>query len=77
MERYFEAHGGKTVFAGRLTGSAQHDPLFAGVTRMNYYRFLPTTWPLHGCGRPTATAAAFGQYWDSYSRPRSPSVTAS
>ena len=42
VERYFEAHGGKTVFVGRFgPGLRSMTPLFAGVTRMKYYRFLP------------------------------------
>jgi membrane protein DedA with SNARE-associated domain len=42
VERYFESHGGKTVFVGRFgPGLRSMTPLFAGVTRMKYYRFLP------------------------------------
>jgi membrane-associated protein len=42
VEGYFETHGGKTVFVGRFgPGLRSMTPLFAGVTRMKYYRFLP------------------------------------
>ncbi|HEV2093570.1 MAG TPA: DedA family protein, partial [Rubrobacter sp.] len=35
VERYFETHGGKTVFVGRFgPGLRSMTPLFAGVTRM-------------------------------------------
>ena len=65
-ERYFEAHGGKTVFVGRFgPGLRSMTPLFAGVTRMKYYRFLP-----YNLAAATVWAVAysligyvFGQYW--------------
>src|ERR671914_2337345 len=42
VERYFDAHGGKTVFIGRFgPGLRSMTPLFAGVTRMKYRYFLP------------------------------------
>lgn len=66
-ERYFDSHGGKTVFMGRFgPGLRSTTPLFAGLTRMKYYRFLPynlaaiIVWS-------TAYATVgyfFGQYWD-------------
>jgi membrane protein DedA with SNARE-associated domain len=65
--RYFEAHGGKTVFVGRFgPGLRSMTPLFAGVTRMKYYRFLPYNL---AAGVVWAVAYSlvgyiFGQYWD-------------
>jgi membrane protein DedA with SNARE-associated domain len=51
-ERYFDAHGGKTVFVG--------------VTRTRYYRFLPynlaagVVWAV----AYSLVGYVFGQYWD-------------
>src|SRR5918992_1326208 len=67
VERYFEEHGRKTVLVGRFgPGLRSMTPLFAGVSRMKYYHFLPyslaatTTWALL-----TATVGyIFGQYWN-------------
>ncbi len=67
VEHYFEDHGRKTVFVGRFgPGLRSMTPLFAGVSRMKYYRFLPyslaatTTWAL-----VTGTVGyVFGEYWD-------------
>jgi len=66
-ERYFETHGGKTVFVGRFgPGLRSMTPLFAGVSRMKYYRFLPynlaagVVWAV----AYTLVGYAFGQYWD-------------
>jgi membrane-associated protein len=67
VERYFDAHGGKTVFVGRFgPGLRSMTPLFAGVTRMKYYRFLPYN---VAAGVVWAVAYSlvgylFGQYWD-------------
>jgi len=67
VERYFDAHGGKTVFVGRFgPGLRSMTPLFAGVTRMKYYRFLPYNL---AAGIVWAVAYSlvgyvFGQYWD-------------
>ncbi|HEV8045925.1 MAG TPA: DedA family protein [Rubrobacter sp.] len=66
VERYFEAHGGKTVFVGRFgPGLRSMTPLFAGVTRMKYYRFFP-----YNLAAASVWAVAysligyvFGQYW--------------
>jgi membrane-associated protein len=65
--RYFEAHGGKTVFVGRFgPGLRSMTPLFAGVTRMRYYRFLPynlaagVVWAV----AYSLVGYVFGQYWD-------------
>ena len=67
VERYFEEHGRKTVFAGRFgPGLRSMTPLFAGVSRMKYYRFLPyslaatTTWALLS----GTLGYLFGEYWD-------------
>ena len=67
VEHYFEEHGRKTVFVGRFgPGLRSMTPLFAGVSRMKYYHFLPyslaatTTWAVL-----TATVGyVFGQYWN-------------
>jgi membrane-associated protein len=66
VERYFETHGGKTVFVGRFgPGLRSMTPLFAGVTSMKYYRFLP-----YNLAAAVVWAVAysligyvFGQYW--------------
>jgi undecaprenyl-diphosphatase len=67
VERYFESHGGKTVFAGRFgPGLRSMTPLFAGVTRMDYRRFLPynlaavVVWAI----AYTLVGFVFGQYWE-------------
>ncbi|MGB3680952.1 MAG: DedA family protein [Rubrobacteraceae bacterium] len=65
-ERYFDSHGGKTVFIGRFgPGLRSTTPLFAGLTRMKYYRFLPynlaaiIVWAIaYG-----TVGYFFGQYW--------------
>ena len=66
VERYFDAHGGKTVFVGRFgPGLRSMTPLFAGVTRMKYYRFIPynvaagSVWAV----AYSLVGYAFGQYW--------------
>ena len=66
VERYFESHGGKTVFVGRFgPGLRSMTPLFAGVTRMKYYRFLPynlaaaVVWSV----AYTLVGYVFGSYW--------------
>jgi membrane-associated protein len=66
VERYFETHGGKTVFAGRFgPGLRSMTPLFAGVTRMKYYRFIPynvaaaAVWSV----AYSLIGYVFGQYW--------------
>ena len=66
VERYFDSHGGKTVFVGRFgPGLRSMTPLFAGVTRMKYYRFIPYN---VAAGFVWAIAYSligyvFGQYW--------------
>ena len=66
VERYFETHGGKTVFVGRFgPGLRSMTPLFAGVTRMKYYRFVPynvaaaAVWSVVY----SLIGYVFGQYW--------------
>ena len=66
VERYFESHGGKMVFAGRFgPGLRSMTPLFAGVSRMKYYRFLPynlaaaLVWAI----AYSLVGYAFGEYW--------------
>lgn len=67
VEHYFESHGGKTVFVGRFgPGLRSMTPLFAGVTRMKYYRFIPYN---VAAGFVWAIAYSligyiFGQYWN-------------
>ena len=65
-ERSFESHGGKMVFAGRFgPGLRSMTPLFAGVSRMKYYRFLPynisaaLVWAI----AYSLVGYAFGAYW--------------
>ncbi len=66
VERYFDSHGGKTVFVGRFgPGLRSMTPLFAGVTRMGYYRFVPynvaagLVWAVVY----SLVGYVFGQYW--------------
>jgi membrane-associated protein len=66
VERYFEAHGGKMVFVGRFgPGLRSMTPLFAGVSRMRYYKFLPynlcaaAVWAV----AYTLVGYVFGSYW--------------
>lgn len=67
VEHYFESHGGKTVFVGRFgPGLRSMTPLFAGVTRMKYYRFIPYNvaagfvWAIVY----SLIGYIFGQYWN-------------
>jgi membrane protein DedA with SNARE-associated domain len=66
VERYFEAHGGKMVFVGRFgPGLRSMTPLFAGVSRMKYYKFFPynlsaaAVWAI----AYTLVGYVFGSYW--------------
>ncbi len=67
VERYFEKHGGKTVFVGRFgPGLRSMTPLFAGVSQMKYRQFLPynlaavVVWSIaYG-----AIGYVFGEYWN-------------
>jgi membrane-associated protein len=66
VERSFEAHGGKMVFVGRFgPGLRSMTPLFAGVSKMKYYRFLPynlsaaAVWAV----AYSLVGYVFGEYW--------------
>ena len=66
VEHHFEAHGGKMVFVARFgPGLRSMTPLFAGVSRMRYYKFLPynllaaAVWAV----AYTLVGYAFGAYW--------------
>lgn len=66
IERYFEEHGGKTIFLGRFgPGLRSITPLFARVSHMKYRRFLPyslvsaTIWAIVGA----TIGYVFGEYW--------------
>jgi membrane protein DedA with SNARE-associated domain len=66
VERYFDRHGGKTVFIGRFgPGLRSTTPLFAGISRMKYYKFLPynlsaiVLWAI----AYASVGYFFGQYW--------------
>ena len=66
VERYFEAHGGKMVFVGRFgPGLRSMTPLFAGVSKMKYYKFFPynlsaaAMWAV----AYTFVGYVFGAYW--------------
>ena len=66
VEQYFDSHGGKMVFVGRFgPGLRSMTPLFAGVTEMRYYKFLPYN---VAAGFVWAVVYSligyvFGQYW--------------
>ncbi len=67
VERYFDEHGGKTVFVGRFgPGLRSMTPLFAGVSRMKYRRFLPYNLTSVAIWATAygAIGYAFGEYWD-------------
>jgi membrane-associated protein len=66
VEHHFEAHGGKTVFVGRFgPGLRSMTPLFAGVSRMKYYKFLSynlsaaAVWAV----AYSLVGYVFGSYW--------------
>ena len=66
VERYFESHGGKTVFVGRFgPGLRSMTPLFAGVNRMGYFRFVPynVAAALVWAVVYSLIGYVFGQYW--------------
>ena len=68
VERYFEAHGGKMVFVGRFgPGLRSMTPLFAGVSKMKYYKFFPYNLSAAGVWAVAYTLVgyAFGAYWSS------------
>src|SRR4028119_1174005 len=66
VERYFESHGGKTVFVGRFgPGLRSMTPLFAGVSRIKCDSFVP-----YNVGAAAVWSVVysligyvFGQYW--------------
>lgn len=67
VEHYFDTQGGRTVFLGRFgPGLRSMTPLFAGVSRMKYYHFLPfnlaagVIWAI----AYTIVGYIFGEYWD-------------
>lgn len=67
VENYFETQGGRTIFLGRFgPGLRSMTPLFAGVSRMKYYHFLPfnlaagVVWAI----AYTLVGYVFGEYWD-------------
>lgn len=67
VEQYFESHGGKMVFVGRFgPGLRSMTPLFAGVTQMRYYKFVPYNvaagfvWAIVY----SLIGYVFGQYWN-------------
>jgi membrane-associated protein len=67
VENQFEAHGGKMVFVGRFgPGLRSMTPLFVGVTRMRYYKFLPynlaagVVWAVVY----SLVGYVFGEYWN-------------
>jgi membrane-associated protein len=67
VEGYFENHGGKTVFVGRFgPGLRSMTPLFAGVTRMHYYKFFPYNFASAAVWAVAYASVGyiFGQYWD-------------
>jgi membrane protein DedA with SNARE-associated domain len=67
VERYFRTHGGKTVLIGRSTpGMRGPTPLFAGVSRMSYPRFLAFNATAIAVWATAYSLAdyAFGEYWD-------------
>ena len=66
VEKFFAAHGGKSVFLGRFgPGLRSMTPLFSGVSRMSYRKFLPynlaavAVWAV----AYTIVGYAFGEYW--------------
>lgn len=67
VEHYFDTQGGRTVFLGRFgPGLRSMTPLFAGVSRMKYYHFLPfnlaagVVWAI----AYSIVGYIFGEYWD-------------
>ena len=66
VEHHFEAHGGKMVFVARFgPGLRSMTPLFAGVSRMKYYRYLPYNLAaaLVLAIAYSLVGYAFGEYW--------------
>lgn len=66
-ERYFQAHGGKTVVVGRFTpGMRGPTPLFAGASKISYPRFAAFNGTAVVLWAVTYALVcyAFGEYWD-------------
>lgn len=66
-ERYYEKHGGKTVFIGRFTSLLRSfGPLVAGISRMPYGTFL--RWSVVSCiiwgATFTLLGYFFGKSWE-------------
>lgn len=66
-ERYFEKHGGKTVFIGRFTSILRSfGPVVAGISRMPYRWFL--LWSVLSCivwgATFTVLGYFFGKSWE-------------
>lgn len=66
-ERYYEKHGGKTVFVGRFTSILRSfGPLVAGISRMPYATFL--RWSIVSCiiwgATFTILGYFFGKSWE-------------
>ena len=66
-ERYYEKHGGKTVFIGRFTSLLRSfGPLVAGISRMPYGTFL--RWSVVSCiiwgATFTILGYFFGKSWE-------------
>jgi membrane-associated protein len=67
VERYFESHGGKMVFVGRFgPGLRSMTPLFAGVSKMKYYKFLPYNFSAAAVWAVAYSLVGytFGAYWN-------------
>lgn len=61
-ERYFERHGGKTVFVGRFTSLLRSfGPVVAGISRMRYRTFL--LWSVISCIIWGSTFAVLGYFF--------------
>ena len=66
-QRFYETHGGKTVFFGRFMSILRSfGPVVAGISRMPYTRFLP--WSVLSCivwgAAFTLIGYFFGASWD-------------
>lgn len=67
IEKYFESHGGKTVLVGRFVpGLRAALPLSAGLSRMNYWRFLAFDVLAIAAWAPLMSTVGylFGEYWE-------------
>jgi undecaprenyl-diphosphatase len=68
VERFFQRHGGKTIFIGRFIGFFRSlGPFVAGSTRVPYMRFLAAS--LAGAGLWAAVFVSLGYiFWRSFQR---------